>query len=71
VSRRQRQLDELCELCRSGGIGRAIDLAFEHFTRFGADEVVLRLLATAVEESEVPERIRHRLAELRDTFAAA
>jgi hypothetical protein len=64
VSRRQRQLDELSDLCRSGVVGRAIDLAFEHFAQFGADDGVIRLLTDAVGHPDVPERIRRRFTEL-------
>ena len=67
MSRRQRQLAELAELCRSGVVGRAIDLAFEHFAQFGADDAVVRLLADAVERPDVPERVRRRFAELSRT----
>jgi hypothetical protein len=31
MSRRQRQLDAIRDLCRAGGVARAVDLAFEHF----------------------------------------
>ena len=66
MSRRQRQLDELAALCSSGAVGRAIDLAFEHFARFGSDGDVVRLLGDAVERSDVPERLRRRFDELCD-----
>ena len=65
MSRRQRQLDELRDLCRSGAVVRAIDLAFEHFAHFGRDDEIIDLLAGAVENVETPERAHHRLAELR------
>jgi hypothetical protein len=65
VSRRQRQLDELDELCRRGAVGRAIDLAFEHFAQFGTDAEVIDLLADAIGRSCVPERVHQRFTELR------
>ncbi len=65
MSRRQRQLDELRALCRSGAVARAIDLAFEHFAHFGPDDEVVRLLASAAEQADVPQRLHQRLAELR------
>jgi hypothetical protein len=65
MSRRQRQLDELRDLCHSGAVVRAIDLAFEHFAHFGRDDDIIALLAGAVERAEAPERARHRFAELR------
>jgi hypothetical protein len=70
MSRRQRQRDELGELCRSGSLTRAIDLAFEHFADFGRDDDILRLLAFAIEGAAVPERLRDRFAELREPTAA-
>jgi hypothetical protein len=66
MSRRQRQIDELSALCRSGAVGRAIDLAFEHFAQFGGDDALIRLLADAAREPDVPERVRRRFAELCD-----
>ena len=65
MCRRQRQLDELRDLCRSGAVGRAIDLAFEHFAHFGRDDDIVDLIAGAVEQAQAPERARHRFAELR------
>ncbi|HEX2783285.1 MAG TPA: hypothetical protein VHN36_06845 [Ilumatobacteraceae bacterium] len=64
MSRRQRQLNELRDLCRSGAVVRAIDLAFEHFAHFGRDDDVIDLLAEAIEHVEAAERARHRFAEL-------
>lgn len=64
MPRRQRQLDELGGLCRSGAVDRAIDLAFGHFAEFGADGAVLELLAGALASREVPERVRRSFAEL-------
>lgn len=46
--RRQRQLDELRELCHRGETARAIDLAFEHFACFGQDDDVVVLLERAL-----------------------
>jgi hypothetical protein len=65
MSRRQRQLDELRDLCHSGAVVRAIDLTFEHFARFGRDDAIIDLLADAIENVKAPERTRHRFAELR------
>ena len=64
VSRHQRQLDELRALCRSGRVGRAVDLAFEHFACFGRDELVVALLIDAIDHTSVTPQIRARLAEL-------
>lgn len=65
MCRRQRQLDELRKLCRSGAVARAIDLAFEHFAHFGRDDDIIDLIAEAVDRLEAAERARHRFAELR------
>jgi hypothetical protein len=64
MSRRQRQLDELRELCRTGAVAHAIDLAFEHFAQFGRDDEILGLLAAEVENTATPGPARQRLAEL-------
>jgi len=64
MSRQQRQLDELGHLCRSGAVGRAIDLAFEHFADFGRDDDVVILLADAMAHAEVPVDVRRRFADL-------
>jgi hypothetical protein len=64
MSRRQRQLDELRDLCRTGAVVRAVDLAFEHFAYFGRDGDIVDLLAEAIEHSGAAERARHRFAEL-------
>ncbi|MDQ1424591.1 MAG: hypothetical protein QOD72_2089 [Acidimicrobiaceae bacterium] len=65
MSRRQRQLEELRGLCRSGSLLRAIDLTFEHFACFGRDDTIIEMLADAIEHMQAPKRARHRLAELR------
>ena len=65
ATRRQRHLDELRALCRSGAVARAIDLAFEHFADFGRDDEIARLLADAIEHAEAPDEVRRRFAELR------
>jgi hypothetical protein len=65
MSRRQRQIDELRDLCRSGDVARAIDLAFEHFAHFGRDDHVVEVLEQAVETAQTSDRVRHRFAELR------
>jgi hypothetical protein len=64
MSRRQRQLDELGELCRTGVAARAVDLAFEHFAVFGRDDAVLTLLAAAIEHTAPSDHVRRRFAEL-------
>jgi hypothetical protein len=63
MNRRERQLDELRELCRRGAIGRAIDLAFEHIARFGPDDSVVVLLEAACRDAG--DDVRRRLTELR------
>jgi len=68
MSRQQRQLDELRELCRSGAVAHAIDLAFEHFSRFGRDDAMVRLLADAVETMATPGHTSRRLDELRTSY---
>ena len=67
MSRRQRQLDELRDLCRAGAVVRAVDLAFEHFAHFGRDDEIIDLLADAIERGAAAGPARHRLAELRAT----
>ncbi len=65
MSRRQRQLGELRDLCRSGAVARATDLAFEHFADFGRDDDIGDLLADAIEHTQPAEDVRRRFAELR------
>lgn len=64
MSRRQRQLDELLRLCRSGAVGRAVDLSFEHVAAFGRDDRILDLLAEELERTRAPDGVRRRFAEL-------
>ncbi|MDQ1710529.1 MAG: hypothetical protein QOG49_1914 [Frankiaceae bacterium] len=64
MTRRQRQQDQLLELCHSGSLVRAIDLGFEHFADFGRNDDVLRLLLDAIERTAAPESVRRRFAEL-------
>ncbi len=64
MTRRQRQLDELRGLCSIGAIGRAIDLAYEHFADFGRVDDIRILLAEAMEHAEVPDAVRRRFDEL-------
>lgn len=64
MSRRQRQFDELRDLCHSGAVARAVDLAFEHFAAFGADNDIVDLLTDAIERTKAPEGVRRRFAEL-------
>ena len=65
MSRHQRQRDELRELCRSGALGRAVDLAFQHLVEFGPDDELLAELAAAVDGASVPAAVRQRFADLR------
>jgi hypothetical protein len=64
MSRRQRQFNELRDLCSAGAVVRAIDLAFEHFVYFGRDDEIIGLLADAIEQTDCRERARQRFAEL-------
>ncbi len=64
MSRRQRQFNELRDLCCGGDVARAIDLAFEHFAHFGRDDQIVDLLARAVEDADVATRVGQRFAEL-------
>jgi hypothetical protein len=71
MTRRQRQLDELRALCGAGRVGRAVDLAFEHFSSFGRDEAVIDLLDEATDAVAVPQEVRRRFTELDGGPAAA
>jgi hypothetical protein len=64
MTRRQRQLDEVQALCRSGRLARAVDLAFEHVASFGRDGRVVELLAEAIGQASVEDEVRRRFAEL-------
>ena len=64
MSRCQRQFNELRDLCSAGSVGRAIDLAFEHFAHFGCDDDLIELLAVAIEHDDADRRARQRFAEL-------
>ena len=64
MSRRQRQFNELRDLCLAGGVARAIDLAFEHFAHFGRDDEILALLARAIEDAGAGGCVPRRFAEL-------
>ena len=64
--RRQRQLAELRGLCRSGDIGRAIDLAHEHIACFGPDDDLVVLLERALDGDD-DAVLRCRVASLRAT----
>jgi hypothetical protein len=66
MTRQQRQLDELRELCRTGFTSRAVDLAFEHVASFGRDEQVMALLRDAIQHEGSAADVRARLAELAD-----
>jgi hypothetical protein len=65
MSRRQRQLAELRDLCCCGAVARAIDLAFEHFAHFGSDADIVDMLAAALERTGPPADVRGRFRELR------
>ena len=64
MSRRERQLDEMHDLCTGGSVRRAIDLAFEHLACFGRDDVLLGLLTEIVGRPGTDELVRRRLVEL-------
>ena len=64
MSRRQRQFNELRDLCSAGGAARAIDLSFEHFVDFGRDDEIIDLLARAIDDTGVAGRARQRFVEL-------
>ena len=64
MTRRQRQLDELRDLCVTGAIGHAIDLAYEHFAEFGPDDYIAHLMVEAMDEGAVGGALRRRFAEL-------
>jgi len=64
MSRRQRQFNELRDLCSAGEVARAIDLAFEHFAYFGRDDEIIDLLARAIDDSGVAGRACQRFVEL-------
>lgn len=64
MSHRQRQVDELRDLCHSGALARAVDLAFEHFAAFGADDDIVGRLADAIERFGAPDAVRHQFTEL-------
>jgi len=64
MQRRQRQLDELHDLCRSGRLARAIDLAFEHFAVFGREDEIVDLLSDAIARLDPAPSVRQRFAEL-------
>ena len=64
MCRRQRQFNELRDLCCTGGVVRAIDLAFEHFAHYGRDEQIIDLLGRAIEDAGEARRARERFAEL-------
>jgi uncharacterized protein (DUF111 family) len=65
VSRRQRQLDALRDLCRAGAVDHAVDLAFEHFAAFGRDDEIVDVLGVAIDEAHAAEELCRRFAELR------
>ncbi|MEP7113424.1 MAG: hypothetical protein ABI862_09180 [Ilumatobacteraceae bacterium] len=64
MSRRQRQFNELLDLCSGGSVVRAIDLAFEHFVYFGRDDEIIDLLAQAIERADAAGYAQQRFAEL-------
>ena len=64
MSRRKRQAAELTELCRTGDVARAIDLAFGHFPDFGRDEAIVACLGAALDRAGVTAAARRRFAEL-------
>jgi hypothetical protein len=64
MSLRQRQSNQLHELCCAGAVVRAIDLAFEHFAHFGRDDGIIDMLTHALEDPDVSAGARRRFAEL-------
>jgi hypothetical protein len=64
MSRRERQIKQLRDLCRAGAVVHAIDLAFENFARFGRDDEILDVLAQAVQYADTAGGARQRFAEL-------
>ena len=71
MSRHDRQLDELRDLCRTDSAARAVDLAFEHFACFGPDGEVIVMLAGVIDRTEPPPQVRRRFAELRAVYDEA
>ena len=71
MSRHDRQLDELRDLCRTDGAARAVDLAFEHFACFGPDGNVIVMLADVIARTEPAPHVRRRFAELRAAYDVA
>ena len=70
MTRRQRQIDQLRALCADGHVGRAVDLAFEHFASFGRDDDLIALFdlfVRAAGESGERGPVLRRLDELRAT----
>jgi hypothetical protein len=65
MPRRDRQRFELQELCRTGHVARAVDLAFAHFADFGCDEEILAVLTEALDRACPAAEVRRRLVELR------
>lgn len=61
-SRQDRQLDELRHLCASGAVGRAIDLAFEHFADFGLTDDLVAVITDALERTNASAAVRDRFA---------
>ena len=51
MTRQQRQVDQLRALCGAGQVGRAVDLAFEHFATFGRDDRCRRASRRGVEST--------------------
>jgi hypothetical protein len=64
VTRRTRQQNELRELCATGHVARAIDLAFEHFADFGPDAQLVATLTGFLELQSSSPAVRTRLSEL-------
>jgi hypothetical protein len=66
MSRRDRQRVELKELCRTGGVSRAVDLAFAHFAEFGPDKEIVDALSRALDRTPDASASRRRFDELRE-----
>mgnify|MGYP001415155137 CR=1 FL=1 len=65
MSHRERQADELRQLCHTGALARAVDLAFEHFAAFGVNDDIVARLTEAIERTGAADAVRRRFAELR------
>ena len=70
MTRQQRQIVQLRALCAAGQVGRAVDLAFEHFATFGRDDHIIDVLTAAVDPNAAGAALRLRLGELSTSVGA-